>query len=543
MNINFQVIDGYAYGSIQPSGVFRFDEGMAALPAIERIHAEFLNCLLDANIADFRVDDGITEKIMGGAKRILQVLEMLNAHCGDQRFSAVRVIQQDHKVLFVVPTLSPRLVRDNFEAILALVKNGPSSLETQEIKSFLGARKQICRRFLPSGSINGNLLEAAAEYKIPFHIFSSRTMIFGYGSGCSLSNGSITAFEKSTGVALASSKVDTNRLFRLAGIPVADQALVTSIETAVSQAKKFEYPVVLKPEKQEQGRGVYANIIDEHELRAAYARVSKKYKTMILEKHIKGDAYRITTLNGEIFRAMKFEAGHVVGDGASTILNLIEKENMNPHRQSNLSSMGPITVDDDVTALLRKVGYELTSVPSLGEKVTLVSVSNLSRGGTASSFLDELHPDNRDICIQAAKTTGLFCCGVDLISVDASRPWHENGAVVCEVNAQPQINFERVDIHTLMVLSMVQSYPEIHIVVSNDHEPASPIFNKTLDSIDVHLHPDQVLRNGCPTQYFTDLTIDPDVPQADQDRILAMLVSVLPERDGSDLKLDGTDSL
>ena len=60
--------------------------------------------------------------------------------------------------------------------------------------------------------------------------------------------------------------------------------------------------------------------------------------------------------------------------------------------------------------------------------------SNLHRGGSAS--LVRLSPDERKTAINAAKTMGLNCCGVDILR--SSR-----GPVVMEVNSSPGLEGDR----------------------------------------------------------------------------------------------------
>lgn len=50
-----------------------------------------------------------------------------------------------------------------------------------------------------------------------------------------------------------------------------------------------------------------------------------------------------------------------------------------------------------------------------------------------------IHPDNVRLAVDAAQTLGLRVAGVDLISTDITRPWHENGAILNEVNFKPSV--------------------------------------------------------------------------------------------------------
>jgi cyanophycin synthetase len=170
------------------------------------------------------------------------------------------------------------------------------------------------RSLLPAGTNAGNFIAAAAERKIPFKIFNRKHIIFGYGSGSRIFNSSLTDEESVIGVQLAKSKVDTNRLLKMSGIPVAEQARVRNIDDAIRFAEKFGYPVVLKPEAEEQGRGVFPNIVHKAELKDCWRLLSNSsYKSVLIEKHVPGDVYRINTVDGEVVRVVKRDAPVVVG--------------------------------------------------------------------------------------------------------------------------------------------------------------------------------------------------------------------------------------
>jgi cyanophycin synthetase len=81
------------------------------------------------------------------------------------------------------------------------------------------------------------------------------------------------------------------------------------------------------------------------------------------------------------------------------------------------------------------------SVPAKGEFVQLRRAANRSRGGTTRVVEDEVHPANLDLARRAMRLLRLDFAGLDLILPDISRPWHEAGGVVCEVNAQPYASY------------------------------------------------------------------------------------------------------
>lgn len=172
---------------------------------------------------------------------------------------------------------------------------------------------------------------------------------------------------------------------------------------------------MLKPEREEQGRGVHTQITDKDELNSVFDGLIKKYRILLLEKHVWGDGYRVYVLNEKVVRVRKLEAAHIIGDGEHNIKQLIDLENSLPSRNSISSSMKKIGIGSDTVCLLKKQGLSLEAIPNFGVKVILSPTTNLSRGGSSVDFFNELHPDNIDLCEQVTKTLHLRCSGVDLI--------------------------------------------------------------------------------------------------------------------------------
>ena len=122
------------------------------------------------------------------------------------------------------------------------------------------------------------------------------------------------------------------------------------------------------------------------------------------------------------------------------------------------------------------------------------------------------------------------CAGVDLISVDASVPWYSNGAVICEVNAQPQLgSFGRIPLHDQMIKDATDARIPVSLTVVNQAigEIAS-IFNKCDDLLTISMSVADIFRSGSPVQYFDRLEIFDDIPKDTRRKLEYMLVSVSP---------------
>jgi cyanophycin synthetase len=88
-------------------------------------------------------------------------------------------------------------------------------------------------------------------------------------------------------------------------------------------------------------------------------------------------------------------------------------------------------------ACLNQRGLTPDSVLPEGRLAALRPFASDEWGGAGDEVTLTIHPDNVRLAIDAAQALGLWVAGVDLISTDITRPWHENGAILNEVNFKP----------------------------------------------------------------------------------------------------------
>ncbi len=112
-----------------------------------------------------------------------------------------------------------------------------------------------------------------------------------------------------------------------------------------------------------------------------------------------------------------------------------EQINTDPRRGLNedfpLSRLVPA---DDAAILLdlQRQGLSPQAVPDAGRQVL-----NQRNGNVAIDCTDQVHPEVEHAVALAARVVGLDIAGVDVVAQDISRPLHEQGAAVVEVNAGP----------------------------------------------------------------------------------------------------------
>ena len=304
----------------------------------------------------------------------------------------------------------------------------------EERDSFIRAAQ---RRAL--GPSTASLVRAAEERDIPWLRLNRYSLVqFGHGKYGRRIQATVTSETRHIAVEIASDKEETNKLLGDLGLPVAHQRMVYSEREAARTAERIGFPVVVKPLNANHGRGVSIGLTDSDQVRTAFSHAREHSRTVLVESYISGLDHRMLVVDGELVAATRRVPGHVVGDGKSTIEELVEIVNQDPRRGiGHEKVLTRLEFDHQALRLLEDLGYTPASVPPEGEVVYLRSTGNLSTGGTAVDVTDIVHPDNREMAIRAAKAIGLDVAGVDFLTTDISEPFHVTGGAICEVNAAP----------------------------------------------------------------------------------------------------------
>ena len=304
----------------------------------------------------------------------------------------------------------------------------------EKLESFI---KFAQRRSL--GPSTAALVKAARDRNIPWLRLNEYSLVqFGHGKYQKRIQATVTSETRHIAVEIASDKEETNKILADLGLPVPRQFLVRQSSEAVEVAERIGYPVVVKPLNANHGRGVSINLKTPDEVRTAFDHAQARGRTILVEKFIEGFDHRLLVIDGTLVAASKRVPGHVIGDGKSTIEQLVEITNQDPRRGvGHEKVLTRLEFDHQAERLLGQLGYDHDTVPPEGEIVYLRSTGNLSTGGTATDVTDKVHPDIRDMAERAARAVGLDVAGVDFLTTDISESYKITGGAICEVNAAP----------------------------------------------------------------------------------------------------------
>lgn len=290
------------------------------------------------------------------------------------------------------------------------------------------------------GPSTASILSEVKRRGIPVtRIGDNSVFQLGYGKYSKIIEATISSNTKAVSVDMACDKLLTKEILRNQCLPVADGDSVNNMDDLIIKAEQIGYPVVLKPRRGNQGRGVFANLKNKEEVISAYKLLINDFKDIIIEKNIFGKDYRICVVDGKVVAASERIAPYVIGDGVSNIKELIDNINKDIMRgYGHEKPLTKIKTDEGIKTYIYKKGYNLNSILPDGEKLILRENSNLSTGGKAIDCTDMICSENIDICERAAEAIGLDICGIDLCCKDISESAMKNGAIL-EVNAAPGI--------------------------------------------------------------------------------------------------------
>lgn len=290
------------------------------------------------------------------------------------------------------------------------------------------------------GPSTENIVREAESRGIPWLPLSARSLIqLGYGVYQKRIQATLSGNTGILGVELASDKEGTKKILRDAGIPVPRGTVIyylDELEQAIEDVGG--YPIVIKPLDGNHGRGITINITTWDLAEEAYDAAKAVSKGIIVERYYTGRDHRVLVVNGKVVAVAERVPAHVVGDGNSTIAELVEETNRDPRRgDGHENILTRIELDRTSWELMERQGYDLETVLVAGEICYLKATANLSTGGTAIDRTDQIHPENVWIAQRVAKTIGLDIAGIDVVTSDISKPLREVDGVIVEVNAAP----------------------------------------------------------------------------------------------------------
>lgn len=433
---NYKLIQGHLYGLKYPSIMVNFlHEGIDSKKqhVLLLIHQEIRSSISNTIISNNPPSDWIDQ--------IIWMSNIIRDAMQASVFQQPLILNDDNKcryIIFPCQSLSQSRIINHLKICDEFTQAVPGNILTEEIlRNSLSHLSQN----LYNTSNTRHFLRAAHECQHPYIHLTGETFQYGHGHRQKRLQSSFTSSTSLLGTVFARNKVTTAELLQKAGIPTAQGGLVNNAEEACKLAEHLGYPVVLKPVDLDGGVGVWTHLTNNEQIENAFSEVKKFTQNVLLEKHHEGRDFRIIIYKSKFLWAIERRPAGVVGDGISSIERLVALTNQTQHRSQKRSDpLMQLTLDEEAFLQLDRQNLHINSIPVAGEYIRLRGKANIASGGTPVPIKkSDIHSDNINLAIRATEIIGLDLAGIDLIIPDIGESWLKSGALLCEVNAQPNL--------------------------------------------------------------------------------------------------------
>ncbi len=238
------------------------------------------------------------------------------------------------------------------------------------------------------------------------------------------------------------SKAQGRAVFAENDVPHARGMVFTWPWVAHRFASQYGFPVVVKPNVSGYSRGSYFPINSFGELWRAIFLAKLWWPTTIIEQYLQGANYRVLATDHHMISVIRRYPPFVVGDGSSTIDQLIDEENKVRQEMNLHPVIFPIKKSDQVVRHLAKHKFNLDSIPEKGQNVELFHRVALAPGGVVEIIDQTTIPDeNRELFQRVVKMFDANVFGIDVIfekGIETS--YRDQKCIFIEVNSRPYMD-------------------------------------------------------------------------------------------------------
>lgn len=197
--------------------------------------------------------------------------------------------------------------------------------------------------------------------------------------------------------------------------------------------------VVVKPESSSASRGLTLEITTVDQLRKAIvlAREATQFTDNILvQQQVKGEEIRLTLVDGKVVAVLLRQPLQVVGDGAATLRELIERENT-ARQQISVSSMVPYGAVEKFAE--PKLLAKKDEIVAAGRVIKLANSTLISGGASVFNIFDDVDSSYINFAERVVERLGAAFIVMDLMTSDYTAPMDHNNTYFNEFNKAPAL--------------------------------------------------------------------------------------------------------
>jgi GNAT-family acetyltransferase (TIGR03103 family) len=241
-----------------------------------------------------------------------------------------------------------------------------------------------------------------------------------------------------------------------AGVATPDQ-IEAGDRTAIAAFLAKHGAVVVKPARGEQGRGISVGLTTLEDVEAAAERARKVSDRVILEQMVEGEDLRLIVIDFKLVAAAVRRPAQVVGDGRTSIRDLIAAQSR--RRSAATGGESAIPMDSETERCVTKAGFSFDDVAPENQTIVVRKTANLHTGGTIHDVTGLVHSQLVEAAVKVARAIDIPVVGVDLMVKSPCEPDYafiEANERPGLANHEPQPTAERF-VDLLFPLSMPAS--------------------------------------------------------------------------------------
>ena len=219
------------------------------------------------------------------------------------------------------------------------------------------------------GPSSFSIVKEAERRNIPYtRLNNDSLLMLGQGSNQKIIRASVACSTSSIAVDLASNKDATRKLLSKSYIPVPRGTLIYNITELQKSINEIGFPLVTKPVNGNHGRGITTRITTIEQAKNGFYEAQKISDNVIVERYVNGTDYRFLVINYKLAAVAKRTPAMVIGDGLSTIEELIKETNSDANRgEGHEKVLTKIKIDVATQSILEEKKLKLDSVLLTGE--------------------------------------------------------------------------------------------------------------------------------------------------------------------------------
>ncbi|MEM9277974.1 MAG: cyanophycin synthetase [Pseudomonadota bacterium] len=237
-------------------------------------------------------------------------------------------------------------------------------------------------------------------------------------------------------------KAVTLELLKELGAPVPESCEFSLSDfTAAEKLLSRSGNIVVKPKcGTGGGRGVTTGITNRDKLISSAKFAARSGPQLIAEAQLDQPCFRLLYLDGKLLDAVRRDPPSVIGDGKTSIRNLIKQENKRRTSGSDVIALSPLNIDRDSKNWLLEQDRKLSDIPADAEIVQVKRAINQNNSSQNVNVTSRISEQINLECGKIASALSIRLAGIDLYCHDISGQFEPSNCVVGEVNTTPGLH-------------------------------------------------------------------------------------------------------